>query len=781
MASLKVQFLELKKNIPPHVQWLVLAATFVVVLILLILLLRTDKQPTISENIEPAVLSVDPMELDWTATYVGEIQKQTFAVSVNAPVKIDDVRVSKEITGLSNPKTTCTNAGPINSDLPCTISLEYAPTDAMEITALSLFIDWRDAQQPADMNRTEKITIALGAAVKEEPKPAPIPEDTIRSEIEAIAPPTNSFIFDEPAEPEYEPYVPEPETLFISDEPVESYQSANACSEFAFPGYNSAGQQIGWIKPDRGGYRYHPFSDVGCVNPTGVYNPDNGIITDIKDPSKKLGTDAEHIGYTTIQNGVIPQLSNPVEARPVIRAKQLTSEQLSSAVYTGALQVFEKSEPTSSMLPSSFNGGQATVSSQPYDRTFVLRQYKPIPATIVSEIRAARNETRLPVTATVDRNVYSDDGRTIVVPAGTMMLGSVTGDMPGPYKAIGRIHIDWYRFIRPDGVEFNFGGDKPFSADAQGRTGVPGHGSTDYMEQFVMPMLTAMVPAAVNMIAPMSDKFVNQIDLNNNLVTQSGLLRSSELAKNEIITSWNRVAQKLMVDMIDNTVPPFSIAAGTRITVFSPNDLIITCGAKTGSDSDKKCAITEFDNGYARTIPGIPENITIGQGDPDSLVGQVRSFDLSNFCDGNGGVRKGAEQDIQKKNMDYRTVLFYCQSNQYQAINNARQEAVYQNQLDTTFNQSITNSDGSVTQQKIQKGSADYNTQVLGLNYNNDGTIENPFAPPPVVSGPATITCEDGTTPDGNGCCTGETFTDMGDQGFNCCPAGGGDCFPPII
>lgn len=40
--------------------------------------------------------------------------------------------------------------------------------------------------------------------------------------------------------------------------------------------------------------------------------------------------------------------------------------------------------------------------------------------------------------------------------------------------------------------------------------------------------------------------------------------------------------------------------------------------------------------------------------------------------------------------------------------------------------------------------------------------------------------CSDGTTPDTHGCCTGETYTDMGDQGFNCCPADGGDCFPPI-
>lgn len=44
----------------------------------------------------------------------------------------------------------------------------------------------------------------------------------------------------------------------------------------------------------------------------------------------------------------------------------------------------------------------------------------------------------------------------------------------------------------------------------------------------------------------------------------------------------------------------------------------------------------------------------------------------------------------------------------------------------------------------------------------------------------STISCEGGAALDINGCCPGETYTDMGDQGFNCCPDDGGDCFVPI-
>ena len=42
-----------------------------------------------------------------------------------------------------------------------------------------------------------------------------------------------------------------------------------------------------------------------------------------------------------------------------------------------------------------------------------------------------------------------------------------------------------------------------------------------------------------------------------------------------------------------------------------------------------------------------------------------------------------------------------------------------------------------------------------------------------------TAKCEDGTTPDDDGCCTGETFKETNDGYWNCCPDEG-DCFPPI-
>lgn len=819
MKKIKQQIINLRSTMPKHVQWLVMAAAFIVVLILLTLLVgggKKDKDKIDIDNDAAINLIIDPESIDWTGTKIGETRRAEIKIRATAPVKIAAVRYHKELNGLTIPGSNCKNVV-INPKLACTITVEYVPTQPTDLTAIPLFVDWHGENEPEAMKKKSEIIMSLSAIVPEIPasvanpeqgpakKPDPEPIKTeIKQEINAIAP-ADPFVLDDQntlfEEPNYAaPSIDEiePVTEFVEPAPVaapiakekprvnakptvpEYTPVLETCSDFAFPGYNSGGTQIGWIKPERGAYYFHPFSDRNCDTPTGVYNPDNGIITDIKDASKKIGTDAEHIGYTTIASGVMPQLSNPVV--PTVKEPIWSNTTMSK---NGAGWV--KQDTSDVEFKSS---GDTVTNTIAYDRTFILRQYKPIPATIVSDVRADAvldrdNNIQFPVRATVDRNVYSDNGRTVIIPTGTLLMGYVTGNVPGPYKSIGRMNIRWYQFILPNGMEFNFDGNDPYSADAQGRVGVPGRGSTDYLEQFVMPMLTAIVPAAVNMIAPVADKFVNQIDLDNNTVVQSGTMRSSELAKNEIITAWNQVAQKLMVDMMDNNVPPFTIPAGTRITVYSPVDLQVTCGAR--GSSNKKCAIAEYSTKTRQKWSHQANPANDG-----SWVGQARSFDLNKYCiQNNKGVWEvdsSKAQDItQNSGYSYSTVVGYCQSLNYQAINNVRQDAIYQNQQET-FKQNeygvgtIQGVGSTGSQATSLLGNQKYNEEILGLKYNEDGSIQNPYQAPATEDVPAAITCEDGNPPDANGCCAGETYTDLGtDGGFACCPDVGGDCFPPIL
>ena len=563
------------------------------------------------------------------------------------------------------------------------------------------------------------------------------------------------------------------------------------------PGYSTAGAQIGWIKPKNGRYEFHPFSDKECNKPTGIYNPNTGIITSI-DSGKKIGTDADHAG----RNVDLSKLPNLTSKPNAVKERESKWKESSGKGFadlrgkwedgkTGLVKITK--EVDEKTLMGTAPEGEYAVSSQPYDRTFILRQFKPIPATIVSEVRAdpsvygcssgtcdPNKSSGIPVRATVDRNVYSDNGRTVIIPTGTLLMGYLKGDLPGPYKSIGRMQINWYQFIRPDGVEFNFvDGKDPYSADSQGRVGVPGYGSTDYIEQMVMPLLTAMVPAAVNMIAPIADTFVNQIDLDNNTVVQSGKVRSSELAKNEVITAWNQVAQKLIVDALDNTVPPFSIAAGTRITVYSPVDLIATCGDKDGDNAGKKCAFTAYGSNPRRAWENLKNQINVNMEDP-SWTGQVRSFDLSKWCEedpaGKKGmtIKEGVMNEITDAGYDYRTVLAYCQSLNYQGKTYAKYDAYYKNKVEQGI-QGVDSEGKAIT---LKKDTKEYNQQVLGLQYvkdaegNETDIIKNPFEKTKKASteeSVGSVDC-DGAAPDANGCCPGETYTDMGDQGFNCCP-----------
>lgn len=811
MNKLKKQISDLRANTPRRVQWILLAAAFMVVLILMTLLLGREKHDVDTGTVSAVRINIEPSTpIEWPDVIIGDEKYAEFTLTADTPIKILGTPITPNVDGLTITGT-CTTMVEISDATPCTIDVKYVPTSPMDTTQATVQIEWQRTDISDTIPDTTDINLTVGARVPDTepimvPEPEPMPDPEPIQEPEPI-------IYDEPISDPIEDIQPILPPEPIAPEPKQSVVPRHeSCSDFAFPGYNSSGQQIGWIKPKGGAYYFHPFSDQDCDSPTGVYNPDNGIISDINNSGKKIGTDAEHIGYTEIVDGTLPQLSNMPAIKEFNRAQEIAADELDTVrdrLTTGAGWLLQGS----SRAFSTDNGGgiikradiddqtylgsgKPLLPTQPYDRQFILRQYKPIPATIVSDIRAdadALKENPIPVRATVDRNVYSDSGRNVIIPVGTLMLGYIEGSLPGPYTTIGRMNIRWYQFILPNGMEYNFGPDKkaPYSADSQGRVGVPGRGSSDYLEQFFMPMLTAIVPAAVNMIAPISDAFVNQIDLDNNTVVQSGTVRSSELAKNEIITAWNQVAQKLLVDMMDNTVPPFTIPAGTRITVYSPQDLVASCGKEDGG---KKCSL-----GYAkdsnRNDSWQESYSQLGYKDDNSLVGQVRSFAIHECCVDGRPIKNPHEQP-KCKMYDYATLAFYCQSSQYVAINNARQDAIYQNQQ-AQFNfdnkKYETKQQTGVGGQNSVIGNETYNQEVLGLKYNEDGTIQNPFAKQPSSNTGAVepaagfadiVTCLDGSAPDINGCCPGEIYTDMGpDMGFNCCPAGdpNGDCFPPMF
>jgi len=810
MKNLKQHFEEFRSTTPKHIQWLLLAVAFLIVVILLTLIL-THKPIKTNVTDESVSFEIDPTSIEFNDVKVGTTQSKSVNVSASAPVIITNVKISAAYFTTPN---NCENDSNEPTDS-CIINVVYKPTISQPNTDTTLTVTWHTESQPNIFNQSE-ISVSYSAYAEEIVEPEPMPEP--------IMEPTNNLYDEMDDEIEMDEdltdvVVPNP---FKENEPQTEplpILPPEKCSEFAIPGYDQSGRQIGWIKPEHGANYFHPFSDKDCSNPTGKYDITTGIITSLTDGSK-IGTDSDHIGYRNIRdrNLKMPKLSSLNAPSNSNVARAVGGKWGDDADWGngggGETKKFDRNKENwdKKALLGSAEDTESVISSRPYDRTFILRQFKPIPATIVSEVRAdpsvygcnkagqncdPKKNYSIPVRATVDRNVYSDDGRTIILPTGTLLLGYLSGDLPGPYQAFGRMNIKWYQFIRPDGVEFNFENDNqdPYSADAQGRMGVPGHGSTDYIEQMVMPILTSLVPAAINMIAPITDTVINQIDLDNNTIVQSGTIRSSEMAKQDIINTWNKITQKLLVDAIDNTVPPFSIAAGTRINVFSPVDLIVTCGGDKDekgnlTNAGKKCAFIAYNDKKRRKWSDIKktyEQPFVDANDP-SWIGQIRSFNLNKYCEEkNGKVTIKDDGSWQDSSYDYRTVLAYCESQNYQAINDVKNTAYKTNIQQQADNKKqeygITQTwtkDGWKTTFDDADKEKEYNTKVLGLQYDDEGNIINPFAKSANMVQQDVLTCEDGNAPDENGCCAGETYTDMGDDGWNCCPDTGGDCFPPI-
>ena len=121
------------------------------------------------------------------------------------------------------------------------------------------------------------------------------------------------------------------------------------------------------------------------------------------------------------------------------------------------------------------------------------------------------------------------------------------------------------------------------------------------------------------------------------------------------------------------------------------------------------------------------------------------------------------------------TLKLYCDSLNYQSKKALQYEA-YSADQKAQYDAKVEELGGP--------GSQAFNEQILGIQYNDDGTVKNPYEKPAssaTEEATDVLLCLDGTEPDENGCCTGEIYTDMGEQGFNCCPESGGDCFPPMF
>jgi len=199
-------------------------------------------------------------------------------------------------------------------------------------------------------------------------------------------------------------------------------------------------------------------------------------------------------------------------------------------------------------------GVQGQTSSFPVDMTHVITPDKPLSAVLTLPI-----DTRAVVTAVamVDRDIYGNNGRTVVIPRGTKIIGKVSGG------AVDRVGIAWNQIIRPDGVRFLFDGE---SGDAMGRGGVPGRINNRYLQRYGYSLVPNAIGAGLT--AALGGQTSAAAGGFGATQTQDARAVAAQILNQPLSEISRDIAQKNKDIPVQITVP-----AGTRITIWSVGDL----------------------------------------------------------------------------------------------------------------------------------------------------------------------------------------------------------------
>ncbi|MDR2901739.1 MAG: hypothetical protein LBU87_01335 [Lactobacillales bacterium] len=279
----------------------------------------------------------------------------------------------------------------------------------------------------------------------------------------------------------------------------------------------------------------------------------------------------------SLDNRILTGTDSTGRAKPNLNKKvQVNSEQLQQMqqLLAQKRESMKRSMGTSALTPSGKVQARGKkkqdkdwgigkiVSSWPVDMSRMILKDKAIPAVIVHAIDS--RYATAPVTAIVERHVYAESGRNIIIPAGSRLIGSFSGS-PGS-DHVAKMDISWSRLIRPDGGAFQFSAT---SGDAQGRGGVAAYLSEELLQRYGKPVLSATVTSAIAYMTAVNDDITTK---DNGDVVQSAKSQAADDARNNFVDAMGDVFNQLL-DESTNVKPVVFVPSGTRITVFANEDL----------------------------------------------------------------------------------------------------------------------------------------------------------------------------------------------------------------
>lgn len=162
------------------------------------------------------------------------------------------------------------------------------------------------------------------------------------------------------------------------------------------------------------------------------------------------------------------------------------------------------------------------------------------------------------VRAIVSQDVYSFDGRRILIPTGTLLIGEYQSEIT---RGQTRIFVVWTRMLRDDGVSVRL---NSIGADSLGRAGLTGRVDKKFRERFGAAILLSIVGAG----ASYQTGYGSEAAAGDSDDAQN----AEELARETLAQTFSDMANQALGDSL--RIPPtISVSQGERIFVFVRQDL----------------------------------------------------------------------------------------------------------------------------------------------------------------------------------------------------------------
>ncbi|GLK73640.1 type IV secretion system protein VirB10 [Ancylobacter dichloromethanicus] len=186
------------------------------------------------------------------------------------------------------------------------------------------------------------------------------------------------------------------------------------------------------------------------------------------------------------------------------------------------------------------------------------------------------------VRAIVSENVWSFDGRRVLIPAGSRLVGEYRS---GIAQGQTRVFVVWTRLLRSDGVSVQLGSN---GTDDLGRAGNAGFVDNHYVERFGAAIMLSVVGGAAQFLSGYGQNYGNngtgtiitttdpvtgavtqtQTGVNQNQLT----LQAQQIAAQNVSQTLTNIAQEALRNSI-NIPPTIYLDQGSRIIVFVRRDL----------------------------------------------------------------------------------------------------------------------------------------------------------------------------------------------------------------